>query len=175
MKRILPLALVALLILSSFTLKDSPDWKLTDKYSVWFKGKHISGFFHTLKGQITFDENKLSSSKINLELEAASIATGNSLRTWRSKKKKWFDAKQFPTITFTSEKFQKATKGYVVTGKVKMKGIEKNVTVPFSFSDKTFFGNFQVKRSDFNIGKQKGWGKWVSDTITVNFTIPVTK
>lgn len=176
MKKIFfPLICVVLLILSSFTLKNDADWQLTDKYSVWFTGKKVSGFFHKLKGQITFDENKLSSSRINLELETASIATGNSLKTWNAKKAKWFDAKQFPTISFTSEKFQKASKGYIVSGKLKMKGVEKNISVPFAFSDKTFSGSFQVKRSDFNVGKMKGFSKMVSDTITVNFTIPVTK
>jgi polyisoprenoid-binding protein YceI len=174
-KILLPLTLITLLILSSFTVKDSADWQLTDKYSIWFTGKKVSGFFHKLKGQITFDENKLSSSHINLEVETASIATGNSLKTLNSKKKKWFDVKQYPTITFKSDKIQKAAKGYTVDGKLKMKGVEKQITVPFQFSDKTFFGSFKVKRSDFNVGKTKGFAKMVSDTITVNFTIPVTK
>lgn len=167
--------LVILLLLSSFTLKDSPDWKLTDKSSVWFTGKHISGFFHNIKGEVTFDENKISTARINLEAEVKSIKTGNSLRTWNSKKKKWFDAKQFPTITFISEKFKKESKGYSVTGKLKMKGVEKQITIPFAFSDKTFSGSFPVRRSEFKVGKLKGLGKMVSDTIMVNFTIQVTK
>lgn len=173
-KKIL-LSLTLLLIFSAFTKKDSADWKLTDKSSVWFTGKRISGFFHNIKGNITFDENKLSTARINLEAEVKSIKTGNSLRTWNSKKKKWFDAKQFPTITFTSEKVQKASKGYLASGKLKMKGVEKQITVPFAFSDKTFSGSFPVRRSEFNVGKVKGLSKMVSDTIIVNFTIQVTK
>jgi len=176
MKKILiPFALVALFIVSAFTVRDNADWQLTEKYSIWFTGKRISGFFHNLKGQITFDENKLSASRIKLEVEVASIKTGNSLRTWNSKKSKWFNAKQYPTITFVSEKIQKTAKGYAATGKLKMKGVEKDVTIPFNFSNKTFFGTFQVKRSDYNVGKMKGIAKMVSDTININFTIPVTK
>lgn len=172
-KRIL-LSLTLLLIFSAFTTNDSPDWKLTEKHSVWFTGKRISGFFHDIKGEISFDENKLSTARIKLEADVKSIKTGNSLKTWHSKKKKWFDVKQFPTITFVSEKFKKTTSGYVVDGKLKMKGVEKNISIPFKFSDKTFFGSFQVKRSDYNVGKMKGLSKMVSDTITINFTIPVT-
>ena len=174
-KIVIPFVLTALFTLSAFTWGDTADWQLTDKYSIWFTGKKVSGFFHNLKGQITFDENKLSTSRINLEVEVASIKTGNSLKTWHSKRKKWFDAKQFPNISFVSEKFQKTTKGYTVTGKLKMKGVEKVITIPFQFSNKTFFGNFQVKRSDYNVGKMKGFAKMVSDTININFTIPVTK
>ncbi|PBQ33619.1 polyisoprenoid-binding protein [Sphingobacteriaceae bacterium] len=176
MKKIIySLTLAVLFILTSFTLKDSPDWKLTDKHSVWFTGKRISGFFHDIKGEISFDENKLSTARIKLEADVKSIKTGNSLRTWNAKKKKWFDAKQFQTISFVSEKFKKTTSGYVVDGKLKMKGVEKTVSIPFKFSDKTFFGSFQVRRSDYNVGKMKGFAKMVSDTITINFTIPVTK
>jgi polyisoprenoid-binding protein YceI len=173
-KIIIPFALLALFIFTAFMVKDTADWKLTDKYSIWFTGKKVSGFFHKLKGQITFDENKLSSSRVNLEVEVASITTGNSLKSWHAKRPKWFDAKQFPTISFVSEKFQKTAKGYSVTGKLKMKGVEKVITVPFAFSNKTFFGSFQVRRSDYHVGKTTGMSKTVSDTININFTIPVT-
>ena len=97
MKKIIySFTLAVLFILSSFTLKDSPDWKLTEKHSVWFTGKKVSGFFHDIKGEISFDENKLSTARIKLEADVKSIKTGNSLKTWNSKKKKWFDAKQIP-------------------------------------------------------------------------------
>jgi len=174
-KFLFPFALAAVFILSAFTVDNPSDWKLTDGYSIRFKGKRINGFFHVLKGQITFDENKLSSSSFKMEVDVASITTGNTLKSWNSKRKKWFDAKTFPKITFVSERFQKATKGYVVTGKLKIKDVEKQVSIPFSFSDKTFFGQFIVLRSDYKVGKMKGFGKLMSDTIRIDFTIPVTK
>lgn len=177
MKKILiPFALASVVLLSAFTILDPADWQLTEAYSIRISGKKIkNGFFHKLKGQITFDENKLSSARVKLEVEVPSLTTGNSLKSWHAKRPKWFDAKQFPTITFVSDKFQKAAKGYLVTGKLKMKGVEREVTVPFSFSNKIFFGHFQVKRSDYNVGKMKGFAKMVSDTINIDFTIPVTK
>jgi hypothetical protein len=56
-----------------------------------------------------------------------------------------------------------------------MKGVEKEISVPFSFSNKIFFGSFKVRRTEFNVGKMKGFSKMVSDTIQIDFTIPVTK
>jgi polyisoprenoid-binding protein YceI len=174
-KIIFPFVLAATLILSAFTIIDAGSWQLTDGYSIRFSGKRINGFFHTLRGQINFDENNLASSHLKMEVDVASITTGNSLKSWHAKRAKWFDAKKYPTITFVSDKFQKGAKGYIVTGKLKMRGVEREVSVPFSFSNKIFFGHFIVNRTDYKVGSLKGFSKLVSDTIKIDFTIPVTK
>src|SRR5687768_9595923 len=125
-KILLPLALTAIFMLSAFTILPPVDWQLTDGYSIRFTGKKINGFFHSLKGQVSFDENNLSSSRVKLEIDIASMTTGNSLKSWHAKRPKWFDAKKYPTITFVSDKFQKTSNGYIVTGKLKMRGVEKD-------------------------------------------------
>jgi polyisoprenoid-binding protein YceI len=173
-KIVFAFALIALFVLSAFTVSTPPDWQLTDGYSIRFKGKKANGFFHKLKGKVSFDENNLSASSCKLEIDASSVSFNNSLKTWHSKKRKWFDVKKYPTITFTSSKFQKTQKGYSVTGKLNMKGVEKEISVPFSFSNKIFFGSFYVKRTDYNVGTGKGLNKMVSDTMWIDFTIPVT-
>lgn len=171
----LPFLFAALILLSAFAIFNSEEWKLTDGYSIRFSGKKANGFFHTLRGKVSFDENKLSSSSVKLEVDVASISMGNSLKTWHAKRPKWFDAKKYPTITFVSEKFQKSAKGFVVNGKLKMKGVEKDISVPFSFNHNVFFGQFFVRRSDYKVGSMKGMSKSVADSIKIEFTIPVTK
>ena len=168
-------AVLFTLLLSAFTFVNGPDWQLTDGYSIRVKGKKINGFFHKLNGKISFDENNLSSAKVNLEVEVASLTTGNSLKSWHAKRKKWFDAKNYPTINFTSTKFQKSGRGYLVTGKLKMKGVEKEISIPFSFSNNIFFGSFKVLRTDYKVGTMKGMARLVGDTILIDFTIPVTR
>lgn len=169
------LCTLSVLLLTSFNLVDATEWKLTDGYSIRFKGKKVSGFFHNLKGQVLFEENNLAASRVSLEVEVASIRTGNSLKSWHAKRPKWFDAKKHPNITFNSSKFQKAAKGYLVSGKLKMKGVEREITVPVTFLHNTFFGSFKVRRTEYQVGKMKGFSKAVSDTIQIDFTIPVTK
>lgn len=174
-KLIIPFVLAALFVLSAFTIIHPPELKMTEEYSVRIKGKRVNGFFHKMKGQIQFDEKNLNSSRVKMEVEVKSITTGNTLKSWNSKRRKWFNAKEFPTISFESDKFQKTQKGYAVNGKLKMKGMEQNVSVPFSFTDNIFYGSFYIRRSDFKVGKLKGFGKLVSDSIRIDFTIPVTK
>lgn len=159
----------------SFTPANAPEWKLTDGYSVRFKTKKVNGFFQTLKGKIYFDENNLSGSSFNMEIDVASITTGNSLKTWHSKKKKWFNAAEFPSITFNSTKISKTEKGYTAIGLLKMKGVEKSVNLPFTFISKVFTGQMLILRSDYNVGKIKGLSKLVGDTIRINITVPVVK
>lgn len=174
-KTLLPFSLIILLLCSGFMVLKPIDWQLTEAYSIRVSGKKIDGFFHKLKGKISFDENNLSASQFNLEVEVASLTTGNSLKSWHAKKAKWLDAKHYPTITFNSSKIQKTAKGYLVNGKLNLRGIEKEVAIPFSFSGNIFFGNFYVKRSDYKVGSLKGMSKMVSDSLRIDFTIPVVK
>ena len=65
MKKILFTTLfAAFVLLTAFTLYNSEEWKLTDGYSIRFSGKKANGFFHTLRGKVNFDENKLSTSSV---------------------------------------------------------------------------------------------------------------
>jgi polyisoprenoid-binding protein YceI len=174
-KYLIPFIITAALIFSSFGKSEPVDYKLTDGYSVRFVGKKANGFFHKLKGEVKFDENNLPASKVRMEVDVASISLGNSLKTWHAKRPRWFNVKKYPTITFVSNRFQKTAKGLVVSGKLKMRGVEKDISVPFSFSNNIFFGHFSVRRTDFKVGTMKGLSKMVSDTIRIDFTIPVTK
>lgn len=169
------LLLCAAVCFFSFTPATAPEWQLTDGYSVRFKTKKVNGFFHALKGKIYFDESNLAGSSFKMEIDAASISTGNSVKTWHSKKKKWFNVKEFPSITFNSTKISKTEKGYSATGLLKIKGEEKSVNLPFTFISKVFTGQLVILRSDFKVGKLKGLSKMVGDTIKVNITVPVTK
>lgn len=168
------LLLVFAISFSSFYTPAPGEWQMTDGYSVRFKTKKVSGFFHNMKGKIVFDERNLNSASFKMEIDVASITTGNSLKSWHAKKAKWFDAKQYPQITFVSNKVQKTDKGYQVNGKLKLKDVEKDVSIPFSFISKVFTGHFKLLRSDFHVGKTKGMSKMVGDTIQIDITVPVT-
>src|SRR5690349_17156649 len=77
-KVLLPLVAIAILMVSAFAIVEPSEWQLTDGYSIRFSGKKVNGFFHSLKGKVNFDENKLSAASCNLEVQVASITTGNS-------------------------------------------------------------------------------------------------
>jgi polyisoprenoid-binding protein YceI len=165
----------ATMLLSAFTIYNSIDWRITDGYSIKFTGKHVEGIFKTFTGDISFDENNLSSSTFSIAIDVSSINTGNGIKNRHAKNDKWFDAKQFPTITFKSSKFSKSGAGYQVDGTLKMHGITKQISIPFTFTSNIFKGNFSVNRLDYGVGTMEGMSKKVSNEINIEIVVPVTK
>ena len=160
--------------LLAFTFAQS--WKITDKYNIRFSSNEASGIFKTFKGSIVFDVNDLPSSKFDVTIDVTSINTGNGLQNKHAKGEEWFDAAKYPVIRFTSKKMLKTAAGYQVTGDLQMKGVTKEITIPFMFrqagNSGTFNGTFMVNRNDFHIGKPGGE---VEDQIKIEVSVPVVK
>jgi polyisoprenoid-binding protein YceI len=97
------------------------------------------------------------------------------MKNKHAKSDKWFDAKQFPSITFISSKFSKAATGYQVDGILELHGVKKPVSIPFTFAGNTFKGSFSVNRMDYGIGTMEGMSKKVSNEIKLDISVPVTK
>jgi polyisoprenoid-binding protein YceI len=169
------LMVAATLLFSAFTTFNSMDWKIADGYAIKFAGTDVEGAFSKFSGSISFDENNLNSSKFNVSIDVSSINTGNGMKNKHAKSDKWFDAKQFANISFASEKFAKTASGYDVTGTLELHGVKKQITVPFTFTNNTFKGNFSVNRMDYGVGTMEGMSKKVSNEIKLDIAVPVTK
>ena len=172
-KFIYPFVALAIILLSAFTTLKSIDWNILDNYSVKFDGGDPSGEFKGLKGTINFDPKDLTSSKFITSIDVATINTGNGMKNTHAKSEKWFDAEKYPTITFTSNVISKTPAGYQATGTLNMHGVQKQVTLPFTFNNNIFEGAFEVNRLDYNINiaePDHGGAK-----IKVSISVPVNK
>ena len=172
-KLIYPMAALALLAASAFTVVKSQDWKINDTYSIKFDGGDPSGEFKGLKGTVKFDPADLPGSKFDASIDVASINTGNGMKNTHAKSEKWFDADKYPLIKFTSSSITKTATGYAAAGTLEMHGVQKPATIPFTFDNNTFTGSFEVNRMDFNINTAEpahGGSKF-----KVDITVPVTK
>ena len=172
-KFIYPFAALAIISASAFTAVKSIDWKIADNYSVKFDGGDPSGEFTGLKGTISFDPNNLASSKFSTSIDVASINTGNGMKNTHAKSEKWFDAEKYPTITFNSSSISKASTGYQATGTLSMHGVEKEVTIPFTFDNNVFAGSFEINRLDYNINTAEP--EHGSAKFKVSVSVPVTQ
>lgn len=173
-KAFYPIAAAFIILASAFTFIAPQDYKISDGYAVKFSASGASGIFRTLKGDISFDEKNLSASKFNVTIDVTSINTGNGLKNTHAKGDKWFDAKKYPVIRFTSKEITKTGNGYNAKGELEMHGVKKDISIPFTFAKNagggTFAGNFQVNRTDFGIGNPGGK---VDDVIKLEVTVPV--
>lgn len=176
-KLILPMLAMVLFIGSAFVVLTPPaDYKIKDSHSIAFKSKDPSGSFKTINGSVKWDDADLANSKFDLKIPVSSINTGNSMQNKKAQTSEWFDAAKYPEIKFVSSKIVKSGDDYKITGKLTMKGVTKEKTIPAKVSksgtDVTFSGTFTVNRIDYKVGKKS---EAVPDVMNVTYSLPVAK
>ena len=87
-------------------------WELDPTHSsVEFSVKHmmmttVRGRFKTMKATLTADEEHPEGCCVEVEIDVASIDTGSADRDAHLRSADFFDAEQYPRITFTSKRLQ---------------------------------------------------------------------
>src|SRR4051812_20761622 len=126
---------LALLLLKHGTAQYKP---VDNKSSVLFKvktfGINVNGTFNVFDGNILFDPDHLNDSKFDVNIDANSINTDNSLRDDHLREDPFFDVKKFPGIHFVSTRIVPSTKKGIllVYGKLSMKDQTKEILFPFT-------------------------------------------
>ena len=170
---------IILLCLSVGSAYAQPRWTIQDNYEISFSGTKAEGTFRGLKGEILFDPENLQASKFNVSIDVSTISTGNKTKDKHARGESWFEAETFPRIYFTSEAFsKKAEEEFEVTGRLKLKGIEKKMAILFrcdrSGDNALFTGTMEVNREDFGI-EGNFFGFVVGDDFKVTLKVPVEK
>ena len=154
--------------------------------AVIFRAKHLGvtynyGRFNEFSGNITMDETDVSKSKVELEVKTASVDTANAKRDQHLRSPDFFNAKQFPVITFKStEVSAKAGQENMleVTGDFDLHGVKKSITVDVGITGKANVaqkGELIGLETTFTI-KRSGYGMnfgipGVSDDIRITVSI----
>jgi polyisoprenoid-binding protein YceI len=172
-KSIFPAFAMVIILTSAFTFFNSLEWKISDNYSVKFDGGDPSGEFTGLKGTINFDANNLAASKFDCTIDVESINTGNGMKNTHAKSDKWLDAAKYPVIRFTSKSINKTDKGFEAIGTLDCHGVQKEISLPFTFVNNVFTGVIEVNRMDYKINTaEPNHGAAV---LKVSLNVPVTK
>ncbi len=124
----------------------------------------VHGRLNKFRGTVVEDEKDLSKCSVEFTGEIGSLDTAVPPRDKHLQAAEYFDAVKFPQLTFKSTKVAKATKGYVVTGDLTIKGKTKSVSIPFQHYGPVEIPQMgavvvgvvsepiTIKRSDFGIG-----------------------
>lgn len=140
--------------------------------TVIFKIQHMGagrfiGRFNATSGKLAWDEKDPSKSSIEVSVKSDSVDTANADRDNHIKGPDFFNAKQYPTISFKSSKVEKAGEHYTVTGDLTLHGETRPVTAKFEItghgkhlkSGKPLIGfeaTFKIKRSEFGMKQMVG-------------------
>lgn len=166
MFRPIPAVILAAFLSLAVTARAADTYVLDAAHSaVSFQIDHLGlskthGRFNDIAGEFTVDADPAKCS-FNVTIKVESVDTGNKQRDAHLRNPDFFNAKQFPTLTFKSTKVAKGKNGLDVTGDVTLHGVTKPVTFTLT-GGKTmdvrgkkvtgYTTEFTLKRSDFGVG-----------------------
>src|SRR6188768_89225 len=89
----------------------------------------IHGRFNDFSGKFVIDKDDPSKSSFALDIKVESVDTNNAKRDEHLRAPDYFNAKQFPTLSFKSTKVKATDAGYEVTGDLTLHGVTKSVSM----------------------------------------------
>lgn len=124
---------------------------------------NVIGRFNTVGGDISFDKDAVEKSTVTVTIDAASIDTNHAKRDEHLRSPDFFNAKEFPKLTFKSTKIEKTgDKTGKLHGDLTMLGVTKPVVLDVTFNKDGvspasklettgFSARGTVKRTDFGM------------------------
>ena len=171
-------------------------WSIDPVHSTaQFKVRHmmisnVKGEFTSLKGSLQLDEENVANSRVEAEIDAASVDTSEAQRDAHLKSADFFDVEKFPTLAFRSTKISKRADGELaVAGELTIHGVTRTVAFVVegpSAPTKDPWGNTRIglsattriNRKDFgltwNAALETG-GILVGDEVTITLDVQFVK
>jgi polyisoprenoid-binding protein YceI len=187
MRKIMGLLLAIIAIAGSALAAD--EYKIDPNHSsVNFSVTHlmvstVNGRFNTFEGKIILDDKDITKSSVNVTIKTTSINTDNTGRDTDLRSAGFFDVEKFPEITFQSKSVEKKGNDYVAHGTLTIKGVGKDVDLPFELKGPADAGkmgkvmgahaSLTVNRQDFGVAKAPGMvGNEVKIDLNVEAHLP---
>lgn len=145
----------------------------------------VPGFFRDFKGTVNYNADDITKSSVEFTAQMTSVDTGVAPRDNHLRTADFFDVEKYPEMTFKSTKVAKKGKSFVVTGDLTMKGVTKQVTIPFNIAGwlpgdersggkMGIAGETTINRRDFGVnygGKLPNGADAVGDNVRVTLQI----
>ncbi|BBI99066.1 polyisoprenoid-binding protein [Ferrigenium kumadai] len=144
-------------------------------------GVPVEGTFGKFTARVAVDPAKPETGTARIDIDLASIDTGNDDANEEVKGKAWFDIRNHPTAGFISSRVDNVGNGrYEVLGQMTIKGKTMSIRAPFTLTQQAgtllIEGMFPLRRLDYGIGS----GIWsdtdtVADEVQIRFRFTLTK
>jgi len=120
----------------------------------------LAGNFETWHSTLVFKSTDVSTGVLDIKIEADSVHTESSTKERKLKSKDFLDVKDYPLITFHSDKIvQTGHNTFDLPGTFTLRGISKTETLTFTFTGTRGSGSGNVRgtmafdRKDFGMNK----------------------
>jgi polyisoprenoid-binding protein YceI len=151
--RLVSRILLATVLLAPALARAADNYKVDSVHAtVIYRLSHLNvgnayGRFNEPTGTVVLDKENPSNSSFTFEIDVNKIDTANEKRDQHLKSPDFFDAKQFPTITFKSTKVEASGDDFKVTGDLTLHGVTKSITVNLK----------KTGESQTQMGYRTGW------------------
>jgi polyisoprenoid-binding protein YceI len=178
----LTMTLVCTTALAAAALADAPaahytldPAKSTLEFQFVQAGAQNKGKFTKFQTTLDFSPDSPQTGKLDVAVDMNSLDTGDKERDDTLRGADLFSVAKFPQAHFTSTQITKTATGYDAAGKLTLRGVTKDIHVPFSFktADAGYLtGKTTLKRLDFGVG-QGDWKstEWVGSDVTVTYSL----
>lgn len=169
-------------------------WNIDPTHSeVTFKVKHlvistVTGRFTSVSGTVEAAKDDFSDARVSFQADVNSISTNNEQRDGHLKSADFFDAANFPVLSFTSTSIEpKGDGALVLRGDMTIRGTTKSVALNVAYNGtvKGFYGDvagFEItgalNRQDFGLrwnALTETGGVVVSDEVKLAIIVELTR
>jgi polyisoprenoid-binding protein YceI len=125
-------------------------------FSGSFQGQSFDGTFGQFTAAISYDAAKLAASKFDVEVDLASVKTGDKDRDSALPGSDFFNTAKFPKAHFVTSGFRQNGAQVIADGNLTLRGVTKPVSLNVTFKPQgagaTLDVTGSVKRLDFGVG-----------------------
>lgn len=125
------------------------------KVTFEFPSKKVKGSIAGFESNSRIDWENPENSQFSGSVAVATLDTNNGLRNWSLRSSRYFNAKTYAQISFTSREVQKNGALWKVLGDLTIKGITKPFTLEFEEMNRKLVGRGNLYSSDFDIKIKK--------------------
>jgi polyisoprenoid-binding protein YceI len=150
---------------------------------------NVRGEFTKLAGSVTYDPDKPEATRVDVKIDVASVNTREEKRDAHLRSGDFFDAENFPHITFVSKSARRRGDGLEVTGDLTIHGTTREVklaveditaehTDPWGQKRIGASARTKIRRSDFgmrwNAALEAG-GVLVADEVSIELEVELIR
>jgi polyisoprenoid-binding protein YceI len=150
---------------------------------------NVRGEFQKLAGTVSYDPARPEATAIDVKIEVASVNTRDEKRDAHLKSADFFDAENFPYLTFTSKSARRRKDGLELTGELTIHGTTREVTLaveditpehadPWGNRRVGASARTKIRRSDFgmqwNAALEAG-GVLVGDEVSIELEVELIR
>jgi polyisoprenoid-binding protein YceI len=141
-------------------------WTVEDgsaiKFTALQEGAPVEGSFQAFAAEIVFDPDDLGASRVAVEIDTASVATGHKDRDTTLRSSSFFDVKTWPSAAFISDRLvHQGDDRYEAHGQLTIRDVTRDVVLPFELTiDQNggrrvanASGELTISRLDYGLGQ----------------------